>query len=118
MACPYGAHPLLQVAEVRAHARGEIGVDDHGGKTFELAEFRQDFVRDGKRKTQALKRCGHPPLVSGVGECKQEANGERIRPGIFHPAQQTANFRVRDRQKDLAVGRYPFLYAEAPGARR
>src|SRR5271157_4130883 len=36
MAYPYSAQPVLQVVEVRAHARGEIGVDDHGGKAFEL----------------------------------------------------------------------------------
>ena len=39
-----------------------------------------------------FERGSHPPLVSGIGECKQEAKGEGIRRRIFSPGEAIGEF--------------------------
>src|SRR5207237_7300764 len=65
-----GRELLLQSANVAAHLRSEIRIDQHGRSAFVFAKLGQDLMRNGNWHAELRKGFCNRPLILRICECE------------------------------------------------
>ena len=109
------AHMGVDLADIAAHLRPDIGIGGDRRAALELAIFLRQFVRGGheQRRVIFLQNCLGAPLVIGVGIAVEEEDGGRFDAKPLKLLAERRDFGVVERRIDLAVGQHAFLHFEA-----
>ncbi len=109
------AHMRVDLADVAAHLRPDIGVGGDRRAALELAIFLRQFVRGGHEQRRVIffqNRLG-APLVIGIGIAIEKQNGDRFDAKPLELLAERRDFGFVERRVDLAVGQHAFLHFEA-----
>ena len=98
--------------------RADVGVQADGREALVLAVLRQHLRRDREERLGELLAhdLGDPRLVLGVEEREQEADGDRLDPGLLQPAHLRPRLLLVERDEDGAVLRDPLRHGQPVAA--
>ncbi len=112
------ADVLVDLADIAAHLRADIGVGDDRRAALELAIFLRELVRGGHEHLGVVRlqdRLG-ARLVIGAGVAIEEQDRAGLDPELFERFAQSRDLAFVERCLDLAVGEHAFLDLEAQRA--
>ena len=109
------AHMSIDLADIAAHFRPDIGVGGHRRAALELAIFLRQFMRSGheQRRMVLLEDRLGAPLVIGIGIAVEEEDGGGFDAAALKFVPERGDFGLVQRGVDLAVGQHALLDFES-----
>ena len=108
------AHMGVDLADVTADFRADIGVGGDRRAALELAVFLRQFVgsRYEQRRMVLLQDRLRTPLVIGIGVAVEEQDGDRLDAELLQSFAERRDLAVVERLGDLAVGQRALFHLE------
>src|SRR5215813_13656149 len=112
------ADVAIDLADVAAHFRADIGVGHHGGAALELAVLLAELVRRRHEHfwMMLLKHGLCPRLVVSAGIAVEEQDRGRLDAELVQPAAERRHLGDVERPVDVAVGEHALVDFEAQRA--
>ncbi len=109
-----GPHVRVDLADVTANFRTDIGVGSHGRATLELAILLRQLVRrrHEQRGMMFLKNRFRAPLVIGVGVAIEKQNRDCLDAEPVELSAERGDFAFVERLIDLAIGQHALFHLE------
>ncbi len=108
---------LLDVAEIPAHHRHKVSIQDSRSGAFEFAEFGQNFVRHGNVHSSRAQSFRKQPFVLRPQKRKQQANSNRIGSRAAHATHDPCDLGLRRTQQHPSIRTHALAHSKSSFAR-